>query len=82
MPPLFKVSRMEALRGTDEASKDSEGRTRYKGNPTKHWKGVPCLVDCVLTGSDRGTPANPKFALRDLLGCALIPPIEELVRAG
>jgi len=71
-----------ALRDTFEASKDAEGRTRYRGNPIKHRKGEPYLIDCNVTGSDRGSPTNPKFALRDLWEYTLIPSIEDLVRVG
>ena len=71
-----------ALRDTFHASKDAEGRTRYKGNALKHRKGEPYLVDCNVTGSDRGSPTNPKFALRDLWEYTLIPSIEGLVKVG
>ena len=55
---------------------------RYKGNPIKHHEGVPYLVDCNVTGSDRGTPTSPKFALKDLWEYTLIPSIEDMVKVG
>lgn len=71
-----------ALRDTYHASKDENGKTRYRGNPIKHRRGEPYLVDCNITGSDRGTPTNPKFALRDLWEYTLIPSIESMVEVG
>ena len=37
-------------------------------------------MDCNVTGFDRGTPTNPKFALGDLWEYTLIPSIEDLVK--
>ena len=45
----------------------------------KHHKGEPFLVDCNVTGSDPGTPTDPKFALKSLWEYTLIPTIEALV---
>ena len=70
------------LRNTYESSRDVNGRIRFKGNPIKRRKGIPYKVDCNVTGSDRGTPTAPKFALKDLWEYTLIPSIEKLVAEG
>ena len=71
-----------ALRDTYHSSKGEDGRTRYRGNPIKHRRGEPYLIDCNVTGSDRGTPTNPKFALKDLWEYTLFPSIDGLVKPG
>ena len=70
------------LRDTYESSRDVNGRIKFKGNPIKRRKGIPYKVDCNVTGSDRGTPTAPKFALKDLWEYTLIPSIEKLVAEG
>ena len=65
------------------SSKDpNTGRTIFRGNPIKHRRGVPYLVDCNVTGSDPGTPTDPKFPLQKLWEHTLIPSIEALVSPG
>ena len=63
-----------------ESSRDPEtGKLTFKGNPIKHRKGQPYLVDCNVTGSDNGTPTDPKFSLLSLWDITLTPSIEALV---
>lgn len=64
------------------SSKDAQGRTRFKGNPIKHKKHTAVLVDANVTGVDRGTATNPKFALKDLWEHSLFPTIDQLVAPG
>ena len=71
------------LRDIYHPSRDPEtGKLSFKGNPVKHHKGEPFLVDCNVTGSDVGTPADPKFALKYLWEYTPIPTIEALVAPG
>ena len=58
------------------------GRVTFRGNPIKHRKGVPYLVDCNVTGSDPGTPSSPCFPLQNLWEHCLVPCIENLVAPG
>jgi hypothetical protein len=65
------------------SAKDPEtGRTFFKGNPIKHKRGEPYLVDCNVTGSDPGTPTDPKFPLQRLWEHTLIDSIADLVKPG
>ena len=65
------------------SSKDPvTGRTRYRGNPIKHHKGVPYKVDCNVTGSDVGTATDPKFALSELWAHTLLPALDALTAEG
>ena len=71
------------MRDTHHSSRDPEtGKLTFKGNAVKHRKGEPFLVDCNVTGSDVGTPTDPKFALKFLWEHTLIPTIEALVAPG
>ena len=54
----------------------------YKGNPIKHPKGIPFLVDCNVTGTNPGTPTNPCFPLKTLWEHCLIPSLEKLTAPG
>ena len=65
------------------ASKDSQtGRAVYRGNPIKHRRGVPYLVGASVTGSDPGTPTDPKFPLQRLWEHTLVHSIAGLVKPG
>jgi hypothetical protein len=65
------------------ATKDPiTNRTTFKGNPIKYHKNKPYLVDCNVTGSNRGSTKKPCFALKDLWESNLIPAIKELVKPG
>ena len=71
------------LRDVHHSSKDPEtGRITFKGNPIKHHKGVPYLVDYNVTGSNPGTPTAPCFPLKGVWEHALIPCVEALVAVG
>ena len=52
------------------------------GNKILKRKGDLELVDCSVTGTDRGTASKPKFALRDLWEFVLLPEYEALVGPG
>jgi hypothetical protein len=45
-------------------------------------KGDLYLVDCCVTGSSRGTPEDPKFALKDMFEFHVFPEIARLVGPG
>jgi len=65
------------------SSKDPEtGKTTYRGNPIKHHRGVPYLVDCNVTGSDQGTATDPKFSLKHLWEHALLASLDALTAEG
>ena len=71
------------LRDIRHSSRDPvTGRVTFRGNPIKHRKGVPYLVDCNVTGSDPGTPSSPCFPLQNLWEHCLVPCIENLVAPG
>ncbi len=48
-------------------------RTSFAGNPIKHRKGLPYLVDCNVTGSNPGTSTVPCFPLQVLWEYLLMP---------
>ena len=65
------------------SSKDPQtGRITFRGNRIKHKKGEPYLIDCNITGSDPGTPTDPKFPLQKLWEHTLFHCIENLVCPG
>jgi len=71
------------LRDVHFSSKDPDtGRITFKGNPVKHTKGKPYLVDCNVTGSNPGTPTAPCFPLKGVWEHALIPSVEALIAEG
>ena len=71
------------MRDTHHSSRDPDtGKFTFKGNAVKHRKGEPFLVDCNVTGSDVGTPTDPKFSLKHLWEYTLIPTVELLVAPG
>ena len=71
------------LRDIRFSTKDPEtGRITFRGNPVKHHRGVPYLVDCNVTGSDPGTPSSPCFPLQSLWEHTLVPSVENLVAPG
>ena len=75
----FKVP----LRNVHYSSKDPDtGRTTFKGNPIKHHKGKPYLVDCNVTGSNPGSPTAPCFPLKGVWEHSLIPSVEALIAVG
>jgi hypothetical protein len=45
-------------------------------------KGDLLLTDCNVTGTDVGTPDKPKFSLRLLWECCLLPSLDALVAVG
>ena len=57
-------------------------RTSFAGNPIKHRKGVPYLVDCNVTGSNPGTSTVPCFPLQLLWEHSLMPAVQKLVGPG
>ena len=57
-------------------------RTSFVGNPIKHRKGVPYLVDCNVTGSNPGTSTVPCFPLQVLWEHSLMPAVQKLVGPG
>ncbi len=74
----FKVCR----KTTKEVTKNAlTGRNESKNNAIKHSKCDLVLQDCNLTGSDTGTPSNPKFALKGLWENCLLPQLDALVAA-
>ena len=75
----FKVPSRDIRIGTrDPLTK----KLTYKGNPIKHPKGIPFLVDCNVTGTNPGTPTNPCFPLKTLWEHCLIPSLEKLTAPG
>ena len=71
------------LRDIRYASKDPvTNNTVFKGNPIKHHKGIPYLVNCNVTGSKLGTPTEPTFPLKLLWEHCLIPSVEKLLAPG
>jgi hypothetical protein len=72
----FKVCR----KSTKEVTKNAvTGRNESKNNAIKHNKGDLVLQDCSVTGTDTGTPSNPKFALKGLWEDCLLPQLDALV---
>ena len=75
----FKVP----LRDVRFSSKDPvTNRTTFAGNPIKHHKGVPYLVDCNVTGSRLGTSTVPCLPLQTLWEHSLMPAIKNMVGPG
>jgi hypothetical protein len=71
------------LRNSYHASRDENGKLKYKGNAVKHTKGVPFLVDCTVTGvNPSGTPTNPCYPLQKLWQYTLIPAIAQMIDEG
>ena len=67
---------------TKEVTKNkTTGRNESKNNAVKHKKGDLVLQDCNVTGTDTGTPSNPKFALKGLWEDCLLPQLDALVAA-
>ena len=72
----YKVCR----KTTKEVTKNKEtGRNESKNNAVKNKKGDLVLIDCNVTGTDTGTPSNPKFALKGLWEDCLLPQLDALV---
>jgi hypothetical protein len=40
------------------------------------------MMDCNVTGTDTGTPSNPKFALKGLWEDCLLPQLDAMVALG
>ncbi len=57
-------------------------RTSVAGNPIKHRKEVPYLVDCNVTGSNPGISTVPRFPLQLLWEHSLMPAVQKLVGPG
>ena len=75
----FKVCR----KTTKEVTKNKiTGRNESKNNAVKNKKGDLVLQDCNVTGTDTGTPSNPKFALKGLWEDCLLPQLDALVAVG
>jgi hypothetical protein len=75
----FKVCR----KMTKEVTKNKiTGHNESKNNAVKNKKGDLVLQDCNVTGTDTGTPSNPKFALKGLWGGCLLPQLDALVAVG
>jgi hypothetical protein len=65
---------------TKEVTKNKiTGRNESKNNAVKNKKGDLVLQDCNVTGTDTGTPSNPKFALKGLWEDCLLPQLDALV---
>jgi hypothetical protein len=74
----FKVCR----KTTKEVTKNTiTGRNESKNNAIKNNKCDLVLQDCNVTGTDTGTPSNPKFSLKDLWEDCLLPQLDVLVAA-
>jgi hypothetical protein len=74
-----------SLRGIRYSSRDPvTKKLTFTGNPIKHAKGIPYLVDCNVTGtgSNPETPTKPCFPLKSLWEHCLIPSVEKLVTPG
>jgi hypothetical protein len=72
----YKVCR----KTTKEVTKNKiTGRNESKTNAVKNKKGDLVLMDCNATGTDTGTPSNPKFALKGLWEGCLLPQLDALV---
>ena len=71
------------LRDIRHSSRDPVTRKiTFRGNPIKHHKGVPYLVDCNVSGSNPGTPSSPLFPLQSLWEHNLMGAVENLVAPG
>ncbi len=57
------------------------GRNESKNNAVVNLKGDLVLEDCNVTGTDTGTPSNPKFALKGLWEYSLLPQLDALLVA-
>ncbi len=57
-------------------------KQKRKGNSIKHKLGDFVLVDCNVTGSDNGTPSDPKFALRTFWETIILPAYDALTAPG
>ena len=59
-----------------------EDGTRRALGPILREKSNLYLVDCTVTGSDEGTPDNPKFSLKLLFEKTIFPEVAKLVGPG
>jgi hypothetical protein len=74
----FKVCRQT----TKEVTKNAiTGRNELKNKTIKNNKGDLVHQDCNVTGTDTGTPSNPKFSLKGLWEDCLLPQLDALVAA-
>jgi hypothetical protein len=64
-----------------ESRLDENGHRRYDGDIIR-MKGDAYLIDCNVTGSDKGTLNNPKFSLLALFCDQVFPKIGKLVGPG
>ncbi len=71
---LIGLHRCQAFRVTQKQHKGADGNSYNKGDVI--------ATDCNVTGTDIGTPAKPKFALKNLWEHVLIPALELLVAPG
>ncbi|KAG7356428.1 hypothetical protein IV203_001114 [Nitzschia inconspicua] len=62
-----------------QSRRDEHGNLRYDGE-IKRKKGDCYMVDCVVTGSDKGTSENPKFSLKSLFEEQIFPLVELLLK--
>jgi len=71
---LIKLQRCQAFKVAQRAYLGKGGKSVQRGD---------CLLtDCNVTGTDRGTPDKPKFALRPLWEYGLLPQLDALVGSG
>ncbi len=91
MQPLVIVSREGLKTGEKDflynCSAVKRIRLLKKGTAAKvgAWlvkKGNLILTDCNVTGTDTGTPDNPKFSLRLFWEFSLLPSLDALVAPG
>ncbi len=65
---------------TKEVTKNKiTGRNEFKNNAIKSKKDDLKLMDCNVTGTDTGTPSNPKIASTGLWEGCLLPQLDALV---
>ncbi|KAL3936756.1 MAG: hypothetical protein SGBAC_007993 [Bacillariaceae sp.] len=65
----------------------ADGSSTFKRIPvsaitTAHFNWQQSRVDCTVTGKSRGTPAAPKFALKDLFQYHIFQKLDGLVAVG
>jgi hypothetical protein len=70
-----------ARKQVKQRERQPDGSMRETG-PILRRKGELYKVDCNVTGSSRGTPDDPKFALKDLFEHHIFPKLEALVGPG
>ena len=71
---LIQLQRCQAYKVAQRGYRGKGGRQVQKGDLI--------LTDCNVTGTDVGTPANPKFSLKLFWEFCLLPSLDALVAAG